>query len=33
MWVISDVLLLEAARAPSPSSCQVSAQSSDAQLS
>jgi len=32
MWKISDALLLEAARAPSPSACQVSAQSSDARL-
>jgi len=33
MWAISDALPREAARAPSPSACQVSAQSSDARLS
>jgi len=33
MWAISDAVPLEAARTPSPSACQVSAQSSDAQLS
>jgi len=32
MYAISDALPLEAARAPSPSACQVSAQSSDARL-
>ena len=32
MWAIRDALPLEAARAPSPSACQVSAQSSDARL-
>jgi len=33
MWAISDALPHEAARAPNPSACQVSAQSSDARLS
>jgi len=33
MWAISDALPLEAARAPSPSACQVSAQSSNVRLS
>jgi len=33
MWAICDALPPEAARAPSPSACQVSAQSSDARLS
>jgi len=33
MWAISDALPLQAARAPSPSACQVSAQWSDARLS
>jgi len=33
MWAISDTLPFEAALAPSPSACQVSAQSSDARLS
>jgi len=33
MWAISNALPFEAARAPSPSACQVSAQSRDARLS
>ena len=33
MWAVSDALPLEAARAPSPSACQASAQSSDERLS
>jgi len=33
MWAIGDALPLEAVRDPSPSACQVLAQSSDARLS